>query len=78
MFYLLLVYLYMFLCIRKWLQTDFMSLVHKHRTTISTKTNKATAISTTNGIMTILKAWNNDASPEDVFSLGVISTGKAI
>uniref|UniRef100_A0A8C1XEB6 Malate dehydrogenase 1B, NAD (soluble) n=1 Tax=Cyprinus carpio TaxID=7962 RepID=A0A8C1XEB6_CYPCA len=60
----------------KWLQTDFMSLVHKHRTTISTKTNKATAISTTNGIMTILKAWNNDASPEDVFSLGVISTGQ--
>uniref|UniRef100_A0A8C2BUI7 Malate dehydrogenase 1B, NAD (soluble) n=1 Tax=Cyprinus carpio TaxID=7962 RepID=A0A8C2BUI7_CYPCA len=60
----------------KWLQTDFMSLVHKHRTTISSKTNKATAISTTNGIMTILKAWNNDASPEDVFSLGVISTGQ--
>lgn len=64
--------------IRKWLKTDFMSLVHKHHTTISSKTNKATAISTTNGILTILKAWNNDGSPEDVFSLGVISTGKAI
>ncbi|XP_043096740.1 putative malate dehydrogenase 1B [Puntigrus tetrazona] len=61
---------------RKWLQTDFMSLVHKHRTAISSKTNKATAISTTNGIMTLLKAWNNDASPEDLFSLGVISTGQ--
>uniref|UniRef100_A0A672RUJ7 Malate dehydrogenase 1B, NAD (soluble) n=1 Tax=Sinocyclocheilus grahami TaxID=75366 RepID=A0A672RUJ7_SINGR len=60
----------------KWLQTDLMSLVHKHHTTISSKTNKATAISTTNRIMTILKAWNNDASPEDVFSLGVISTGQ--
>uniref|UniRef100_A0A673KWU0 Malate dehydrogenase 1B, NAD (soluble) n=1 Tax=Sinocyclocheilus rhinocerous TaxID=307959 RepID=A0A673KWU0_9TELE len=54
----------------------YYCLVHKHRTTISSKTNKATAISTTNGIMTILKAWNNDASPEDVFSLGVISTGQ--
>ncbi|KAK2908532.1 hypothetical protein Q8A67_004369 [Cirrhinus molitorella] len=60
----------------KWLETDFMSLVHKHRTTISSKSNKATAISATNGIMTILKSWNNDASPEDIFSLGVISTGE--
>ncbi|XP_073698789.1 putative malate dehydrogenase 1B [Garra rufa] len=60
----------------KWLETDLISLVYKHRTTISSKTNKATAISTTNGIMTILKAWNNDASPEDGFSLGVISTGQ--
>uniref|UniRef100_A0A672RVF0 Malate dehydrogenase 1B, NAD (soluble) n=1 Tax=Sinocyclocheilus grahami TaxID=75366 RepID=A0A672RVF0_SINGR len=54
----------------------YYCLVHKHHTTISSKTNKATAISTTNRIMTILKAWNNDASPEDVFSLGVISTGQ--
>ncbi|XP_016420819.1 putative malate dehydrogenase 1B [Sinocyclocheilus rhinocerous] len=60
----------------KWLETDLMSLVHKHHTTISSKTKNATAISTTNGIMTILRAWNNDASPEDVFSLGVISTGQ--
>lgn len=59
-----------------WLETDFMSLVHKHRATISSKTNKATAISSTNGIMTILRAWNNDASPEEVFSMGVLSTGQ--
>ncbi|XP_039504219.1 putative malate dehydrogenase 1B [Pimephales promelas] len=60
----------------KWLETDFMSSVHKRRATISSKTNKATAISSTNGIMTILRAWNNDASPEDVFSMGVLSTGQ--
>lgn len=68
----------MFCFIRKWLKTDFMSLVHKHRAKISAKTNKATAISSTNGIMTILRAWNNEASPEKVFSMGVLSTGKTI
>ncbi|XP_056319040.1 putative malate dehydrogenase 1B [Danio aesculapii] len=60
----------------KWLKTDFMSLVLKHRATISSKTNKATAISTTNGILAILKAWNNAESQEEVFSLGVLSTGQ--
>ncbi|XP_073805270.1 putative malate dehydrogenase 1B isoform X3 [Danio rerio] len=60
----------------KWLKTDFRSLLHKHRATISSKTNKATAISTTNAILAILKAWNNAESPEEVFSLGVLSTGQ--
>ncbi|XP_051983465.1 putative malate dehydrogenase 1B [Xyrauchen texanus] len=60
----------------KWLMSDLMGLVHKRRVTVSSKTNKATAISTTNGIVTVLKAWNNKVSAEKVFSLGVLSTGQ--
>ncbi|XP_042598266.1 putative malate dehydrogenase 1B [Cyprinus carpio] len=60
----------------KWVETDLMSLVHKHCTTILSKTKNTTAISKTNGIRTILRALDNNASLEDVFSLGVISTGQ--
>ncbi|TRZ00507.1 hypothetical protein DNTS_007302 [Danionella cerebrum] len=58
----------------KWLRTDFLSLLHKYRPTISSKTNKATALSATNGILSTLKAWNNGVSPDEAFSLGVYST----
>ncbi|XP_051561678.1 putative malate dehydrogenase 1B [Myxocyprinus asiaticus] len=60
----------------KWLESDFMGLLHKHSAIISFKTNRATAISTTNGIVTVLKAWNNNESAEEVFSLGVLNIGK--
>nr|XP_055062111.1 putative malate dehydrogenase 1B [Misgurnus anguillicaudatus] len=60
----------------KWLEKDFMRLVHERRATISSKTNKATAMSTTNGIVAVLKAWNNDTLPGEVFSLGVHSRGQ--
>uniref|UniRef100_A0A3Q1HCU8 Lactate/malate dehydrogenase C-terminal domain-containing protein n=1 Tax=Anabas testudineus TaxID=64144 RepID=A0A3Q1HCU8_ANATE len=33
------------------------------------------AISTANGILTVLKAWNGNCSPDDIFSLGVVCPG---
>ncbi|KAA0722617.1 putative malate dehydrogenase 1B [Triplophysa tibetana] len=56
---------------RKWLETDFVRLVRERRNTISSKTNKATGMSTTDGILAVLKAWNNDTSADEFFSLEV-------
>ncbi|KAI7810955.1 putative malate dehydrogenase 1B isoform X2 [Triplophysa rosa] len=61
---------------RKWLETDSVRLVRERRATISSKTNKATGVSTTNGILAVLRAWNNDTSADEFFSLGVYSTGQ--
>ncbi|XP_019897925.2 putative malate dehydrogenase 1B isoform X2 [Esox lucius] len=61
---------------RKWLECDFMSLVSTHRHTVASKSQRATAISATNGIIAVLKAWNNNSSAEQVLSLGILSTGQ--
>ncbi|XP_036418720.1 LOW QUALITY PROTEIN: putative malate dehydrogenase 1B [Colossoma macropomum] len=60
---------------KKWLANDFLSLVGSRRSSISLKMNRTAAISATNGILAVLNAWNNGSSPEEVFSLGVVSTG---
>uniref|UniRef100_A0A8C7P2H4 Malate dehydrogenase 1B, NAD (soluble) n=1 Tax=Oncorhynchus mykiss TaxID=8022 RepID=A0A8C7P2H4_ONCMY len=61
---------------RKWLQTDFLNLVSSQRATVASKSQRATAISATNGIIAVLKAWNCNSSAEEVFSLGILSTGQ--
>ncbi|XP_034155934.2 putative malate dehydrogenase 1B isoform X2 [Pangasianodon hypophthalmus] len=60
---------------RKWLKNDFPSLVGSRRSAISQMTNRPAAISATRGIVTALNAWINDSSPQEIFSVGVVSTG---
>ncbi|XP_017312418.1 putative malate dehydrogenase 1B isoform X1 [Ictalurus punctatus] len=60
---------------RKWLENDFPGSVSSRRSAISLKTNRPAAISATRGIITALSAWINDSSPQEIFSLGVVSTG---
>ncbi|XP_066512824.1 putative malate dehydrogenase 1B [Hoplias malabaricus] len=60
---------------RTWLTNDFLSLVGTRRKDISLKTKKTAAISAANGILTVLDAWKNSSSPEEVYSLGVVSKG---
>ncbi|KAJ8004205.1 hypothetical protein DPEC_G00156370 [Dallia pectoralis] len=59
---------------RKWLESDFMSLVSTHRDTVASMSQRATAITATNGIIAVLKSWN--CSAEQVLSLGILSTGQ--
>lgn len=63
---------------RKWLENDFPGSVSSRRSAISLKTNRPAAISATRGIITALSAWINDTSPQEIFSLGVVSTGTSI
>ncbi|XP_007233774.3 putative malate dehydrogenase 1B isoform X1 [Astyanax mexicanus] len=60
---------------KKWLETDFLSLVALRRRAISLKTNRTAANSATNGILAVLNAWSNCYSSREVFSLGVVSSG---
>ncbi|XP_031414542.1 putative malate dehydrogenase 1B [Clupea harengus] len=61
---------------RKCFETDIMRLVSLQRSKVTSKTKRAAGMSATNGISAILKAWNSNSSPEEVFSLGVISRGE--
>ncbi|KAF7689740.1 hypothetical protein HF521_013093 [Silurus meridionalis] len=63
-------------CDRKWLKNDFPGLVASRRSAISLKTSKPAAISAGRAIITVLSAWINDSSPQEIFSLGVASTGQ--
>ncbi|XP_060716043.1 putative malate dehydrogenase 1B isoform X1 [Tachysurus vachellii] len=58
----------------KWLKDKFQSSVGSRRSAISVKTNRTTAISASQAIITAVDAWMNDSS-DQIFSLGVISTG---
>lgn len=62
---------------RNWLN-NFPSLVSSRRSTISLMTNRSTAISVSSGILTILDTWINDSSVQEIFSLGVVSTGRSV
>ncbi|XP_038853209.1 putative malate dehydrogenase 1B [Salvelinus namaycush] len=61
---------------RKWLQSDFLNLVSSQRATVASKSQRATAISDSNGIIAVLKAWNCNSSAKEVLSLGILSTGR--
>ncbi|KAM9454924.1 putative malate dehydrogenase 1B [Clarias gariepinus] len=60
---------------RKWLKNNFPSLVGARRREISLKTKRPAAISASRAIITALNAWINESSSQEIFSLGVISTG---
>ncbi|CDQ75615.1 unnamed protein product [Oncorhynchus mykiss] len=61
---------------RKWLQSDFLNLVSSQRATVASKSQRATAISATNRIIAVLKAWNCNSSAKEVLSFGILSTGR--
>lgn len=61
---------------RKWLETDFQDLVRSQRATLASKTCRAAAMSSANGIFTVLKAWNGLCAPDEVFSMGVLCPGE--
>uniref|UniRef100_A0A8C7I7B1 Malate dehydrogenase 1B, NAD (soluble) n=1 Tax=Oncorhynchus kisutch TaxID=8019 RepID=A0A8C7I7B1_ONCKI len=60
---------------RKWLQSDFLNLVSSQRATVASKSQRATAISATNRMIAVLKAWNCNSSAKEVLSFGILSTG---
>ncbi|XP_030634926.1 putative malate dehydrogenase 1B [Chanos chanos] len=61
---------------RKWLDSDFLNLISSRRGTVASKSNRSAAISATNGIIAVLRAWNNDSNHKKILSLGVLSTGQ--
>ncbi|XP_029610796.1 putative malate dehydrogenase 1B [Salmo trutta] len=61
---------------RKWLQSDFLNLVSSQCATVASKSQRATAISATNGIIAVLKAWNCHSSAKEVLSFCILSTGQ--
>ncbi|KAK2856833.1 hypothetical protein Q5P01_005568 [Channa striata] len=60
---------------RKWLETDFQDLVRCQHSAVASKTCRAAVMSAANGILTVLKAWNGNCGPDEVFSLGVLCPG---
>ncbi|XP_062865700.1 putative malate dehydrogenase 1B [Trichomycterus rosablanca] len=62
---------------RKWLKDDFPGLVSSRRGAVSLKTSRnAVAISAAAGILAALKAWTDGSSSQEIFSMGVVSTGQ--
>lgn len=63
---------------RKWLETDFQELVRGQRAAVISKTSRGAAMSSVNGILTVLKALNGLCSPDEVLSMGVVCSGEHI
>lgn len=61
---------------RKWLETDFQDLVRCQRAAVSSKSLRAAAMTTANGILAVLKAWDGTCSPDELFSMGVLCPGE--
>uniref|UniRef100_A0A3B3WSF1 Lactate/malate dehydrogenase C-terminal domain-containing protein n=1 Tax=Poecilia mexicana TaxID=48701 RepID=A0A3B3WSF1_9TELE len=55
---------------RKWLETEFKPLVHQQRQILLSNTGRGAAISATNGILQVLKAWHGAYGPDEFFSVG--------
>lgn len=50
--------------------------MRRRRAAAASKTRQATAMSSTNGILTVLRAWNGLCGPDEVLSVGVLCSGK--
>ncbi|XP_061654863.1 putative malate dehydrogenase 1B isoform X1 [Phyllopteryx taeniolatus] len=60
---------------REWLESDFQDIVRCHQAAVVSKTCHGTHMSTANGILTLLKAWNGTSILSQVFSVGVLCAG---
>ncbi|KAM9328443.1 putative malate dehydrogenase 1B [Pholidichthys leucotaenia] len=60
---------------RKWLETEFQHLVCSRCMEVTSKTGRAAVTSATNGILTVLKAWNGTCDPDMILSVGVLCSG---
>ncbi|KAM9836063.1 putative malate dehydrogenase 1B [Aulostomus maculatus] len=58
----------------KWLETEFHDLVRSRRTAVASQTCAGAAMSTANGILALLQAWNS--SSNQVLSVGVLCSGQ--
>ncbi|XP_043966375.1 putative malate dehydrogenase 1B isoform X3 [Gambusia affinis] len=56
---------------RKWIETEFKPLVHQQREALLSNTGREAAISATNGILQMLKAWHGAFGPDEIFSVGI-------
>ncbi|XP_049609915.1 putative malate dehydrogenase 1B isoform X2 [Syngnathus scovelli] len=59
---------------REWLDNDFQDIVRGQQAAVVSKTCHGADMSTANGILTVLKAWNRTSTPSQVFSVGVLCT----
>ncbi|XP_037135356.1 putative malate dehydrogenase 1B [Syngnathus acus] len=59
---------------REWLDNDFQDIVRGQQAAVVSKTCHGADMSTANGILTLLKAWNRTSTPSQVFSVGVLCT----
>ncbi|XP_068165745.1 putative malate dehydrogenase 1B [Antennarius striatus] len=60
---------------RKWLQTEFQELVRCQRAARASKTCRGAAMSQTNGILKVLKAWNGVCASDELLSIGGVCQG---
>nr|XP_057907484.1 putative malate dehydrogenase 1B isoform X2 [Doryrhamphus excisus] len=60
---------------KEWLETDFLDIVRCQHAVVVSKTCRGLDMSTANGILTLLQAWNGVSTPNQVFSVGVPCTG---
>lgn len=61
---------------RTGIETDFQELVRRRRAAVVSRTSRSAAMSSSHGILTVLKAWNSLSAVEEVFSVGVLCSGK--
>ncbi|XP_059183711.1 putative malate dehydrogenase 1B isoform X2 [Centropristis striata] len=61
---------------KKWIEKAFQDLVQRQRAAVASKTCRAAAMTTANGILSVLKAWSGLCGPDEVFSLGVLCKGE--
>ncbi|XP_077472948.1 putative malate dehydrogenase 1B isoform X2 [Stigmatopora argus] len=60
---------------REWLDKDYQELVRGREAAVVSKTGHGADMSTANGILTLLKAWNGAAEPAtQMFSVGILCT----
>ncbi|KAM9766749.1 putative malate dehydrogenase 1B [Menidia menidia] len=60
---------------RTWLETDFQHLVRHHCKAVASKTGRAAAASSANGVLRVLEAWNGPSRPDQLLSVGVLCPG---
>lgn len=59
-----------------WIETEFQELVRRRRAAVVSRTSQATAMSSSHGILTLLQAWNSLCAVDEVFSVGVLCSGR--
>ncbi|XP_054629660.1 putative malate dehydrogenase 1B [Dunckerocampus dactyliophorus] len=60
---------------KEWLETNLLDIVRCQQAAVVSKTGRGPDMSTANGILTLLQAWNGASAPTQVFSVGVLCTG---
>ncbi|XP_057675273.1 putative malate dehydrogenase 1B isoform X2 [Corythoichthys intestinalis] len=59
---------------REWVEKDYQEIVRSQEAAVISKTGHGADMSTANGILTLLKAWNGTSAPTQMFSVGILCT----